>query len=176
MEKEWNTINLLRHSRHDWLNRIQLIKGYLALGDSEKVNQLIDSFVQESNKETAISNLEMDTFVSYILTFNWENHPIMLDYEVEGTVRKLSKYDMEMYDFTQAFFTELAQHVEMFSENQMEITIEINEDDICFYFDFRGKLKGHENMKQWIKDYSKWQHVSVSHLHVTEEEMTVTIS
>lgn len=176
MDNNWDIISVLSHSRHDWLNRIQLIKGYLSLNDTDKVSELIDSFTQESNKETVVSNLAMNSFVSYILTFNWENHPIMLDYEVEGPVRKLAIYDKEMYDFIKAFFEMLENQVEMFVENQMTITFEINEEDICFFFDFRGKLQASESVKRWLQDYSGLEHLSISHVNITEEEMTITIS
>lgn len=176
VDNKGNIINILSHSRHDWLNRIQLIQGYLSLNDIEKVNELIHTFTEESKKETAVSNLAMDSFVSYILTFNWENHPIMLDYEVEGSVRKLAMYDKEMYGFTKGFFEMLENQVEMFVENQMTITFEINEEDICFFFDFRGKIQASESVKRWLQDYSGFEHLSISHVNITEEEMTITIS
>ena len=31
MRKEWDTIEVLKHARHDWLNKLQLIKGNLSL-------------------------------------------------------------------------------------------------------------------------------------------------
>lgn len=176
MNENWDIVRVLRHSRHDWLNRIQLIKGYLALGDIDKVSQLIDSFVQESRSETEISNVSMDAFVSYLLKYNWEGHSLLLEYDIEGTPRNLSMYDQELYHFTKSFFEVVEKDVDMLKENHMSITIEISEDDVRFFFDFRGKLHTDENVEQWLDEYSHLQHLFVSHVNRTEEEIMVTIS
>ncbi len=39
---EWNIVDLLSHSRHDWMNKLQLIKGNLSLQKYERVNDIIE--------------------------------------------------------------------------------------------------------------------------------------
>ena len=36
IKKEWNTVDVLRQVRHDWLNKLQLIKGNLDLNKMER--------------------------------------------------------------------------------------------------------------------------------------------
>ncbi|WP_312471145.1 Spo0B domain-containing protein, partial [Neobacillus sp.] len=45
MGKEWDIVEVLRHSRHDWLNRLQLIKGNLDLNRIDRAKAVIDEIV-----------------------------------------------------------------------------------------------------------------------------------
>lgn len=82
MENDFNVLHALRQYRHDWLNKIQLIKGYIDLGRMEKVQQLIEEVIQEAKNESDLTNLNMKRVATKLLTFNWENHPYVLTYEV----------------------------------------------------------------------------------------------
>lgn len=62
MEKDWDTVELLRHSRHDWLNKIQLIKGNLTLGKIDRIKEIIDEIVYHTEQESKLSNLPISLF------------------------------------------------------------------------------------------------------------------
>ena len=51
MEKRWTIVEALRHSRHDWLNKVQLIKGNLSLQRMDHINKIIQQIInrQEEN-------------------------------------------------------------------------------------------------------------------------------
>lgn len=82
MEKDWNMIEVLRHARHDWLNKIQLIKGNLSLNKTDRAKEIIDEIVVEAQQEARLSNMNLPGFASLLLTYNWENHYLQLEYEV----------------------------------------------------------------------------------------------
>ena len=67
MKKEWNTIELLRHVRHDWLNKLQLIKGNLDLNKIDRAKEIIDEIVIEAQNETKLSNLHFPNFTLLLL-------------------------------------------------------------------------------------------------------------
>lgn len=48
MKKEWDVVEVLKYARHDWLNKIQLIKGNLALNRVDRANDIINTIVNES--------------------------------------------------------------------------------------------------------------------------------
>ncbi len=64
MEKKWSTVDVLRHARHDWLNKLQLIKGNLDLNKPERVKQIIEEIVHEAQAEAKLSNLKIPLFAS----------------------------------------------------------------------------------------------------------------
>ncbi|MFA9557200.1 Spo0B C-terminal domain-containing protein [Evansella sp. AB-rgal1] len=86
MNRDWDVVDVLRHYRHDWLNKLQLIKGNLDIGRVEKVEHIIRDVIQQSKNESDLSNMNMDKLAKRLLTFNWENHPYLLTFElVDGT-------------------------------------------------------------------------------------------
>src|SRR4051794_12688895 len=82
MEKEWDIVEVLRHSRHDWLNRLQLIKGNLDLNRIDRAKAVIDEIIIEAQHESKLTNLKMPLFASLLLKSNWENPSFKLEYEV----------------------------------------------------------------------------------------------
>lgn len=48
MDKNWTTIETLRQTRHDWLNKIQIIKGNLELNRIDRVKGIIDEIIVET--------------------------------------------------------------------------------------------------------------------------------
>ncbi|MGM2794016.1 Spo0B domain-containing protein, partial [Bacillus cereus group sp. BC91] len=66
-------IYLLSRSRHDWMNKLQLIKGNLTLEKYDRVFEIIEEMVIEAQHESKLSNLKIPQLAYYFLTFNWES-------------------------------------------------------------------------------------------------------
>ena len=66
MEKEWDVVEVLRYARHDWLNKLQLIKGNLALNRLDRANEIIEEIVNESKHESKLTNINMRLFAALL--------------------------------------------------------------------------------------------------------------
>src|SRR5579875_3834813 len=139
MKKEWDMIEVLRHSRHDWLNRLQLIKGNLDLDRIDRAKSVIDEIVIEALQETKLSNLPMPQFASLLLKANWNENAFRLEYEV-------------LADWTKNFFISLNQAIEIFHENHLFITIAPQAEGIRFFFDFNGIIINKEPIEKFLAE------------------------
>ncbi|WP_349408015.1 Spo0B C-terminal domain-containing protein [Pseudalkalibacillus sp. SCS-8] len=137
---KWDTVDLLRHARHDWLNHLQLIKGNLALDRTDRAQEIIEQVVHEAKNEAKVSNLHMPRMAELLLTYNWQQNAFRLDYEVIGKERDLSEYDNPLYNWTSAFLTQLGKVIECEAEPHLMITIQLLEEKARISFDFAGKL------------------------------------
>lgn len=173
MDKKWTVIDALRHSRHDWLNRLQLVKAHLSLGNADRVNELIEEFVGESQHEARLMNLKTPLFAELLLTYGWEPQPCSLEYEVLSDIHTLSHIDEELASWTNQFFNLLQTSLNSQAENHLFITVEQEEEDIRFFFDFRGKLINTEQMTHWLVTQTSTA-FSVSYL-LQEEEGSVAL-
>ncbi|MDR4139155.1 Spo0B C-terminal domain-containing protein, partial [Bacillus cereus] len=81
------------HSRHDWHNRMKMVKRNLSLGKVEENLSLSDRFVQEARQESNLMGLSMPLFSEWILTYNWKQQPCLLEYEVLGKLHNLYHLD-----------------------------------------------------------------------------------
>ncbi|WP_460138192.1 Spo0B domain-containing protein, partial [Priestia megaterium] len=70
----------------DWLNKLQLIKGNLALNRLDRANEIIEEIVNESKHESKheskLTNINMRLFAGFVMTYHWNNHAVRLDVEV----------------------------------------------------------------------------------------------
>nr|WP_263325573.1 sporulation initiation phosphotransferase B [Neobacillus sp. Marseille-Q6967] len=151
MEKEWDIIEVLRHSRHDWLNRLQLIKGNLDLNRIDRAKEYINEIVIEAQHETKLSNFSMPMFVRLLLKTNWEKHAFLLEYEVLNEFSAVKIHDGQITSWTEKFFSCLDQAVEPFQENHLSITIEPQSEGVRFFFDFSGIIKENELIEHFLK-------------------------
>ena len=150
MGKEWDIVEVLRHSRHDWLNKLQLIKGNLDLNRIDRVKAVIDEIVIEAQHETKLSNLQMPLFAALLLKSNWENPSFKLEYEVLIDSESIKIDDASMTNWTNSFFSCLNQAIEDFQENHLSITIEPQLDGVRFFFDFSGIIIKRELIEKFL--------------------------
>ncbi|SDM22824.1 Spo0B C-terminal domain-containing protein [Bacillus sp. OK048] len=150
MEKEWDIVEVLRHSRHDWLNRLQLIKGNLDLNRIDRAKAYINEIVIEVQHESKLTNFQFPLFASLLLKSNWEKHLFQLEYEVFTDVEAVKINDKKLSDWTKSLFVCLDQAIEAFQENHLSITIQPQSDGVCFFFDFSGIIIKKELIEQFL--------------------------
>lgn len=155
MEKEWNIIEVLRNTRHDWLNRLQLIKGNLDLNRVDRVKSIIDEIVIESQQEARLSNLHIPMFASLILRTNWENHLFRLEYEVLTDTELPEINELYLTTWTKSLFSCLDSAIDTIHDNQMSITIDPHMNGTRFFFDFSGIIKMKERIGQFLAEPNK---------------------
>jgi stage 0 sporulation protein B (sporulation initiation phosphotransferase) len=174
MKKQWNIVEVLRQSRHDWLNKIQLIKGNLALNKLERVKEIIEEIVIETQHEAKLTNLNALEFAELLMTYNWQAQHFRLEYEVLGDVCDLSAYDEELVNWCRQFFYVLKEHADGNGENHLSISIQI-EENVRFFFDYSGTITNTNSLKEWISSHMAGTAVFVETFEVHNEEMTVVL-
>ena len=150
--KKRDTIEILRHSRHDWLNKIQLIKANLALQRYERIEDLISEIVMEAHHEACLSNLQAPQFVEFILTFSWEPRLFSLEYEILNQPVKLSKHDKELFEAFQSLFQTIESSADKRAENKLFFSMECENRIVRFFFDLSGIILENDNVKKWFEN------------------------
>ncbi|PLS01291.1 Spo0B C-terminal domain-containing protein [Neobacillus cucumis] len=171
MGKEWDIVEVLRHSRHDWLNKLQLIKGNLDLNRIDRAKQVIDEIVIEAQHETKLSNLDMPLFAALLLKSNWENPFFKLEYEVLFDPDASKVNDLAVTHWTNSFFGSLNQAIEPFQENNLSITIEPQSNGIRFFFDFSGIISNRELLESFLANKT----IDLSVKELTETELSLEL-
>jgi stage 0 sporulation protein B (sporulation initiation phosphotransferase) len=173
--KEWNVVDLLGQSRHDWLNKLQLIKGNLSLNRIERAKEIIEEIVIETQNEAKLTNLQLQELAGYLLTYNWDSHHFFLEFEVLGTPVNLSKYDRCMQQWCEQFFSILDKSVSAFGENHLSISIQPLHTEVRFFFDFSGTIKDTSMLNEWLQKNNWNKSILLTNMNVTEVEMTVEL-
>jgi stage 0 sporulation protein B (sporulation initiation phosphotransferase) len=173
MKKDWNTVEVLRHARHDWLNKLQLIKGNLALNKIDRAKEIINEFIMEAQQEAKLSNLKMTEFASLLLTYNWESHAFQLEYEVMDDMETPEVNDQLITEWTRLFFSRLNDSIETFYDNHLSVSIEADEKGARFFFDFRGKIIDKERISSFLAEKDLSLNVEVQEF--TDYELSLVV-
>lgn len=73
----------LGHHRHDWMNDLQILYGYIQLGKHDKLVQCVERIKERMNTESSISKLGIPALVFYLQSFREVNKSVHLDVEIE---------------------------------------------------------------------------------------------
>ncbi|WP_110111478.1 Spo0B C-terminal domain-containing protein [Bacillus sp. CGMCC 1.16541] len=175
MKKEWNVVDILRYARHDWLNKLQLIKGNIALNRLDRANEIIEEIIIEAKHESSLTNTKLNLFAGYIMTYHWNSLPLRLEVEVLGEVKDLSLYDKELYEWFVPFVQVLEEHSDYTEENHLSISLLFDSSSVRFFFDFSGILTGSNDVNEWLTQYEYSPHLHVVSQEVTTNEASVVI-
>ena len=173
MEKEWDIVEVLRHSRHDWLNRLQLIKGNLDLNRIDRAKAVIDEIIIEAQHESKLSNLKMPLFASLLLKSNWENPSFKLEYEVLQDSEVYQINEEPMTNWTCLLFQYLNVAIEAFQENHLSITIDPQSEGIRFFFDFSGIIIKSKVIEEFLTEPNQYLDIVVKDF--SERELALEI-
>jgi stage 0 sporulation protein B (sporulation initiation phosphotransferase) len=145
MNKNWTTVEVLRQARHDWLNKIQIIKGNLELNKIDRVKGYIEEIIIETQQDARLSSLKMPRFSELLMTANWNNWTFDCEYEIFEVFEGFQALDELMYQWTYQYFCLLEQQLDPFTENIITICLDENEEmDMRCSFHLQGKLKDQE--------------------------------
>lgn len=86
-------IHLFDHHRHDYVNDLQLLIAYAAMGNYDKVEEKLREKVKKSDQERRLSNLSIPKTALWLMTFNWNYEDIRLDYTIRLERSKLTEFD-----------------------------------------------------------------------------------
>ncbi|WP_096201448.1 sporulation initiation phosphotransferase B [Bacillus sp. FJAT-45350] len=176
MKKRWDVIELLRHSRHDWLNVVQLIKGNIALNRLDRVEDVINTVIQQARNETKLSNLGIPLLTEEFLTFNWENHLYKIEFEVLGEAADLSKNDNELLLWCQTFFNLLDETLEQGVDNHLLVTFQLI-DTHQLIFDFQGQLSNPARIEEWLKEMNtNKESFTISDCTLNDQEILIVLT
>jgi sensor histidine kinase regulating citrate/malate metabolism len=82
-------VRTLNHHRHDWMNDLQVLYGYIRLGKLDKTVGYVEKIRERMNAESSISKLGVPSLISYIQSFRTITNSLALEVEIEGNVNLL---------------------------------------------------------------------------------------
>ncbi|OIJ16569.1 hypothetical protein BKP37_04855 [Anaerobacillus alkalilacustris] len=178
MKEDWNILQILRHSRHDWLNFVQLIKGNLALKKYDRIEEIIQEIVNQTQQESKLSNLHIPQLASELLVFNWKrNNHFQLEFEVLGPTKNLETFEVTLLHWFLDLANLLNTSCQQFAENHLLITIEVfDEDALRINFDFHGNLLEVNSIKKFVENESSQnEQMELVEFYINNEEFYLVL-
>ncbi|CAH0346361.1 Spo0B C-terminal domain-containing protein [Bacillus sp. CECT 9360] len=171
MDKERKTVEaILRHSRHDWLNKLQLIKGNIELNNIDRAKAVIEEIIIEAHHEAMLSNLNMPELAETLLTANWRSLPLHIEFEVVELQRGLRDMDTLISAWVEELFRILADSLDDYGENVLAISIDENKEyNLRLSFELQGTIKNESVLHNFLNK-SVRDKADVKVLEINSEE------
>jgi len=148
---ERELVDLLRLVRHDTLNQIQLLQGYLTLGRTEKVRQLLDEWIKNAREEANLSNLNCPRMATFFLTYKFQDYSPILHFTVKGEGKFSDEQDCIFSTWFKRFFDRIEQLVTKGKENYIKVAIEMQPEPV-FYITWSGETFTKDDFQELFQE------------------------
>jgi stage 0 sporulation protein B (sporulation initiation phosphotransferase) len=136
-------IEVINHQRHDWLNHIQVLLGYLKLERYEMCEEYIHRVIAEANRDTLVSRLGYPPLVAYLLSFHAFHSNMRIEVEIPTSFSLLMLPDgPKLGDFILSV-VKLYQKYALYNDgasNNLLLTLHHHEGMLRVVADFAGEL------------------------------------
>jgi stage 0 sporulation protein B (sporulation initiation phosphotransferase) len=152
MIKERTILEILSQNRHDWLNQIQLIKGYLELERPERALYVIEDIIVQTHQESLLSRLDLPEFSEWLLTHSWNQPLLQIEFEILMEDEGQPCPDKAITSFFTQLSSKLEYRLDPKLEQQLFIQICPSKHELCFNCEFQGRMVNESNWKKvWLE-------------------------
>ncbi|MCQ6560873.1 Spo0B domain-containing protein [Paenibacillus mendelii] len=78
------SIRTLNHHRHDWMNDLQVLYGYIRMGKADRSVQCVEQIRDRMVTESKIAKLGIPSLVTYIQSFRTMTNSLLLEVDIDG--------------------------------------------------------------------------------------------
>jgi len=139
---------ILQHYRHDLMNRLQIVQGYVNMGKLDKVESKLDEILDYYNEERKLMGLNVPAFMLWIIQFNSKYENFRLTYKIYPEYKSLYDYDSNLLENSEHIITCLNNFLdhEILYELHLEVreVKEIDKMEISFFLEGKSNIEVHD--------------------------------
>jgi len=81
--RQTELLQVLSLYRHEWMNHIQVLMGYIGLGKPERIQEYMGKIKAKVHQESCLSKLGVPELALYYYTFQLHHRSLALDFDLE---------------------------------------------------------------------------------------------
>lgn len=137
-EQYLRMISLFNHYRHDWMNEIQLLFGYIKLKKYDKLDGLMEKIRIKVQTESLVAKLGVPELVVYLFSFQTEAKNVLLNVHMEQEIHLNELFaDAEGVGHLLIGVMDLLKSQALnHPDNEYRMTLQLNADAAGFKADF----------------------------------------
>ncbi|WP_165967104.1 Spo0B domain-containing protein [Jeotgalibacillus sp. S-D1] len=129
MKDAIRSIELLQHSRHDWMNRLQVIKGNLELANIDRAKEVIEEIIIEVRQEAQLSSLGVPRLSEWLLTYNWgRSAPLTVKYELLSEGKIPGQLDEPIFAWLKRIVDKIEKSVPVEVNNELYLIFHVDQE------------------------------------------------
>ncbi|WP_206207822.1 Spo0B domain-containing protein [Virgibacillus profundi] len=95
---EKDVVQALQHYRHDLMNDLQIVQGYLSMGKADKAEAKVKEWMEYFNEERKLMSLKAPSFILWVIQFNSRYENFRLSYTIHTENKDLQKIDEKLVE------------------------------------------------------------------------------
>lgn len=169
-------LQVLNQQRHDWLNHVQVLLGYLKMGRPEQGELYLKRVCELACQESMIARINLPSLSVFFLTFNAIHRDLLLEVELENQP-DLSKLTVDHEWFAAlimdiVFAIKTYQRKPEYEVNSLLLSFTAGSNQLEISFDLAGSLSASGNeevekllvrgqtqdimLEEWAKSEDEW--------------------
>ncbi|MEC0241569.1 Spo0B domain-containing protein [Paenibacillus dokdonensis] len=173
-------IRTLNHHRHDWMNDLQILYGYIQLGKIDKAVHCVERIKERMNQESKISKLGIPSLVFYLQSFRTSNSNLELEIAVDHDMQldKLSPQDgvdlaAVIMQTIRAY--QYSGRVSWGDTRKLLLSLRQEGADIIVSFEEDGSMGDPEMLKQQIYNVVQGKKMKAEQLHPSQASFQLRV-
>ncbi|MFD2612580.1 Spo0B domain-containing protein [Paenibacillus gansuensis] len=167
-------LRTMNHHRHDWMNDLQVLYGYIRLRKYDNLPDFLDKIKDKMHKESQVSKLGLPSLVLYLHSYRTNGGTMELDVEAAEPL-DLSLLPIpltESAEWLQEMIEWLGQHSLPDEEYIHKLTVSFHKEEqaLTVCFDLEGRLD-EVRLKEMMAKFSRiYPELQLSYTANTEQE------
>ncbi|MGO4184663.1 Spo0B domain-containing protein [Paenibacillus sp. MCAF9] len=150
-----SAIRTLNHHRHDWMNDLQVVFGYIRLKKLDKAAEYVEKISERMAVESSISKLGVPSLISYIQSFRTISNSLELQIVIKGDIH-LNEITADADQIAETLIHTInayrfAAKPGYGNAAVLTLTLSLDEDALYAAFYYDGELINEQQWKQKIQ-------------------------
>lgn len=142
-----DVLEIIRHYRHDLLNELQLVHGYLSMGKTEKTGKKVQNMIERYHEERKLFDLHCPYFTLWLMSVDRNYPQFRIRYET-ADIGEISNMDLTLFSSCREIFSLIGDYI--FKNHMYHGRLQIEQEDemIRLSFAFHGSIQHPDQLKR----------------------------
>ncbi|QJD81806.1 Spo0B domain-containing protein [Cohnella herbarum] len=150
MHGHLSAIRTLSHHRHDWMNELQIVYGYLRLNKLDKAVEVVDRIRGRMEQDSRLSQIGIPELAAFLLSFRTVCDTMRLDVDIQDGLH-LDRLPCEAEELSRTIIglvnvIRFRATLPTGGENVLKLTLSQTEGDLKIVMDYYGELAASDSV------------------------------
>ncbi|WP_165842346.1 Spo0B domain-containing protein [Paenibacillus xerothermodurans] len=132
-------ISLFNHYRHDWMNDIQVLFGYVKLKKYDKLESLMEKIKEKVRRESNVAKLGVPELIVYLLSVQAEVKDLLFEVDMSEEIR-LNELPLDVADFSSmciGLIEAFKRNAQLYADGEQKLALQLAQKSDCLQLNVR---------------------------------------
>lgn len=178
---EQTAIKTLNHHRHDWMNDLQILYGYIQLGKHDKLLDCVGRIKERMLIEAKIAKLGIPSLVFYLQSFRTTGSNVELEVNIADDLHLSGRLKQ---DDTENWVSAIVEAMRAYQYGELpplgesrKLTLSLYEEDgeVVAFFEGEGSFSDREVLQQQINNVVRSKNIKIEQVYTAQASFQLRV-